>query len=207
MALAQCVVDRVAAWWPLLGAAALLLAVEWLLARPRMRRTGLRVPGIASIGTLLRHGRPFGGGRFLPGGRGQILLDVGMLDRADVDALAILEHERGHADRDLPAPRYYRMALVAAFLAGLALAVGNPELLSPGATLMWASFVIAGLHFMRNEAAASEYALRELSTRDWPRPIWRDAVTRLAAALARYLSGWTSAAAGIAVVVAALGCR
>jgi hypothetical protein len=216
-----CLLARVEAWWPLLVAAAVLLGLRvwWFL--PRMSRVGSDVPGVVSIEALLRHGRyrgvmvrpepagPFGGGRYVPWlrPRGEIRLDESMLGRRDVDALAILEHERGHAERDLPAPRLYRMLLVATFLAGLALGLGNPQLAPAGTTLMWAAFVVAALHFLRNEAAATEYALRELWTHAWPGPLWREAIGRLGASLGAYVAEAAVAAALVAVVGSALLCR
>jgi hypothetical protein len=218
---AGCLLDRLWSWLPLFGAAGLLLLARATLVRSRLRRVGPPAPRVASLGALLRRGRyrgvpvreeppgPYRGGRFLPAlrRRGEIRLDDGMLKRRDVDALAILEHERGHAERDLPAPRPYRLGLVGLFLAGLAVGLGNPGLAGAGTALMWLCFGVAGLHFLRNEATASEYALRELWTRDWPRPLWRAAVGRLAAAYAGYLAEWALAAAAIALVTAALGCR
>ena len=216
-----CLTARLEAWLPLLGAAGLLLALRVLVFLPRMRRVGSVVPDVPSIQGLLRHGRyrgvtvgaeppgPFGGGRFVPGlrPRGEIRLDEAMLGRRDVDALAILEHERGHAERDLPAPRVYRRLLVATFLAGLALALGNPALAPAGTTLMWVGFAVAALHFLRNEAAATEYALRELWTRAWPTQLWREAIGRLVASLGAYLAETAVAAALIAVLGSALVCR
>jgi hypothetical protein len=218
---AGCLFDRLLVWLPLLAAAGALQVARIALLRPRLGRVGPPAPGVASLGSLLRHGRyrevpvreeppgPFGGGRFLPGARrrGEIRLDQGMLERRDVDALAILEHERGHAERDLPAPRPYRLGLVGLCLAGLALGLGNRDLAGVGAWLMWLGFGLAGLHFLRNEAAASEYALRELWTRDWPRPLWRAAIGRLAAAYGVYLADWALVAAAIALVTAVLACR
>jgi hypothetical protein len=216
-----CLVAQLESWLPLLGAAAALLALRVGLFVPRMHRVGSPVPGVASVEGLLRHGRyrgvtvraeppgPFGGGRFVPGlrPRGEIRLDESLLGRRDVDALAILEHERGHAERDLPAPRPYRMLLVATFLAGLALALGNPLLAPAGTTLMWLAFVVAALHFLRNEGAATEYALRELWTHGWPRPLWREAVGRLVASLGAYVAEAASAAALVALAGSAMLCR
>jgi hypothetical protein len=216
-----CLGPRLLAWLPLLTAATLLLALRLAVFAPRMRRAGAPVPGLATLGALLRHGRyrgvpvreeppgPSGGGRFLPGlrPRGEIRLDLGMLARADVDALAILEHERGHAERDLPAPRLYRRLLVAIFLAGLATALGNPALAGPGTALMWLAFLVTALHLLRNEAAATEYALRQLWTRTWPSPLWRQATTRLAAALGTYLAEAAIAAAVVALLSSLLLCR
>ncbi|HEY3078536.1 MAG TPA: hypothetical protein VGM69_01380 [Chloroflexota bacterium] len=216
-----CLFDRLLAWLPLLAAAGVLQLAKLALLRPRLGRVGPPAPGVASLGALLRHGRyrdvpvseeppgPFGGGRFLPGARrrGEIRLDEGMLERRDVDALAILEHERGHAERDLPAPRPYRLGLVGLMLAGLALGLGNRGLAGAGTALTWLGFGLAGLHVLRNEAAASEYALRELWTRDWPRPLWRAATGRLAAAYGTYLADWALAAAALALLTAGLACR
>jgi hypothetical protein len=216
-----CLTARLEAWWPLLGAAVVLLLLRVVVFLPRMQRVGSPVPWMPSIESLLRHGRyrgvmvgpeppgPFGGGRYVPWlrARGEIRLDESLLGRRDVDALAILEHERGHAERDLPAPRLYRMLLVATFLAGLALALGNPMLAPAGTTLMWAAFVVAGLHFLRNEAAATEYALRELWTHGWPRALWREAIGRLGASLGAYVAEAAVAAALIALVGSALLCR
>jgi hypothetical protein len=218
---AGCLFDRLLIWLPLLTGALALQIAKLTLLRPRLGRVGPAVPGIASLGALLRYGRyrdvpvreeppgPFGGGRFLrgPRRRGEIRLDEGMLTRRDVDALAILEHERGHAERDLPAPRPYRLGLVGLLLAGLAMGLGNPGLAGVGSALMWLGFGLAGLHFLRNEAAASEYALRELWTRDWPRPLWRAAIGRLGAAYGAYLADWALAAAALAVVTSGLVCR
>src|SRR5207237_10456160 len=123
--IAGCVEGGLLGWAPLLGAAALLLVLRVAVFAPRLRRWGGEVPGVAGLRSLLRHGRyrgvtvreeaygaagddvgPFGGGRFLPwGSRGEIRLARSLLDRADADALVVLEHERGHAERDLPAPR------------------------------------------------------------------------------------------------------
>ncbi|HEV8638336.1 MAG TPA: hypothetical protein VG370_29330 [Chloroflexota bacterium] len=216
-----CLFDRLGAWLPLFAAAGVLQLTKLALLRPRLGRVGPPAPDVASLGELLHHGRyrgipvraeppgPFGGGRFLPGlrRRGEIRLEEGMLKRNDVDALAILEHERGHAERDLPAPRPYRLGLVGLCLAGLALGLENRELAGAGTALMWLGFGLAGLHFLRNEAAASEYALRELWTRGWARPLWRAAIGRLAAAYGAYLADWAAAAAAVALVTAALGCR
>jgi hypothetical protein len=216
-----CLLARLEGWWLLGGAAALLLGLRVWLFVPRMGRIGSPVPGVPSIEALLRHGRyrgvmvrpeppgPFGGGRYVPWlrQRGEIRLDESLLGRRDVDALAILEHERGHAERDLPAPRIYRMLLVATFLAGLALALGNPLLAPAGTTLMWVAFVAAVLHFLRNEAAATEYALRELWTHAWPAPLWREAVGRLGASLGAYVAEAAAAAALVALVGSALLCR
>ena len=218
---AGCLAARLEAWLVLLGAAALLLALRVAGFAPRMRRVGSPVPGVASIEGLLRHGRyrgvmvraeppgPFGGGRYVPWlrQRGEIRLDEELLGRRDVDALAILEHERGHAERDVAAPRLYRRLLVATFLAGLALALGNPALAPAGTALMWAAFAVATLHFLRNEAAATEYALRELWTHGWPGPLWREAIGRLGASLGAYVAEAAVAAALIALVGSALLCR
>jgi hypothetical protein len=217
----SCWLARLESWLPLLLTSAVLLVVRVGVFAPRMRVVGSAVPEMGSIGELLRHGRyrgvlvraappgPFGGGRFVPGirPRGEIWLDDALLERRDVDALAILEHERGHAERNLAAPRLYRMFLVATFLAGLALALGNPLLAPAGNTLMWTAFVVATLHFLRNEAAATEYALRELWTRAWPRPLWHAAIGRLVASLGAYVAEAAVAAALIALGTSALLCR
>ena len=86
-----------------------------------------------------------------------------------------------------------RHGVAASLLAGLALGLGNRQLAGAGTALMWLGFGLAGLHFLRNEAAATEHALRELWTRDWPRPLWRAAPGRLAAAFGVYLAGWARA--------------
>lgn len=201
---------------PLVGAAGLALLLRWALCAPRLARRGPIVPDGVRLASRLDRGAfrgvpvreepagPYGGGRFHPRS-GEIRLAEGMLARDDVDALAILEHERGHAARDIPAPRAYRVAMVGLFLAGLAAAILDPG--GVGTTAMAVAFGVVALHILRNEAAASEYALRQLAGRGWPSAPWRAAISRLAAAFGVYLAEWIAYAAIVTVAIDVLGCR
>jgi hypothetical protein len=53
---------------------------------------------------------------------------------------------------------------------------------------MVALYAIAALHHLRNEGAASVYALRLAG--EWPPGPWREARDRLTVALAGYLCDW-----------------
>lgn len=200
-------------------AAALLLA-RLAVFSPRLRRVGDHAPGIVDIGTLVRRGRyrgirvhtgllgRSGGGGFLRGrGRGEIWLRSDLFQRSDVDALAILEHERGHAERDLPIPRYARRAIGALIVAGLGTALFRRDLASPATVVALTAYGLSALALLRDEVAASEYALRELWTRDLPSPVWRQALTRLGAALGIYLADAAFGAAAMAAIASALVCR
>jgi hypothetical protein len=213
--LAACGLAWLAPWAPLVAAAVGLVALRPLVLARRLRRVGSPAPGVASLAALLADGRyrgvpvreepagPHGGGRWVPG-RGEIRLAEGMLARRDVDALIVLEHERGHAAGDLPAPRAYRVGLVAAFLAALALGL-NRRLDPNAATLvMAAAWAVATLHVLRNEWAATAYALR--LARDWPSELRREARGRLFAAYGVYLAEWALLGLGVLLLAAVVHC-
>ena len=204
---------------PLPVIAMILQIVRFTYFQRRLRQIGSIVPNLESIEALLQRGcylgvpvieestDRFGGGRFVSRGhRGEIRLGTGMLARRDVDALIILEHELGHAEGDIPTPRLYRMALLGLFLGGLALVIGRSSLVNVGVLAIWIAFCIAALHTLRNEAAASEFALRRI----WPSTrapgLQRQAVTRLGAAFGLYLADWTAAATGLVLVLGLLRC-
>ena len=214
--LASCGIAWLEPWLPLVALAAALVVLRPLVLSPRLRRVGSPAPDVVSLAALLADGRyrgvpvreepagPYGGGRWVAGW-GEIRLARGMLARRDVDALMILEHERGHAAVDLPAPRAYRLVLVGAFL--LALALGLNGRLEPRAStsLMLATYLVAALHVMRNEWAASSYALR--LARGWPAPLRREAFARLGAAYGVYVAEWALLGLGVLVLAAVVYCR
>ncbi len=204
---------------PLPLIAMILLVARCTYFQRRLQTVGSTVPHLESIGALLQHGcylgvpvieestDRFGGGRFVrQGHRGEIRLGTGMLARRDVDALIILEHELGHAESDVPTPRLYRMALLSLFFGGLALVIGRSSLANAGALGMWIAFCVAALHTLRNEAAASEFALRRI----WPSTracdLQRQAVTRLGASFGLYVADWSAAATGLVLALGLLRC-
>ncbi|HZQ98880.1 MAG TPA: hypothetical protein VFC93_08705 [Chloroflexota bacterium] len=214
--LASCAASWLAPWLPLIAVAAALVVLRPLVLAPRLRRVGPPAPGVESLAALLADGRyrgvpvreepagPYGGGRWLPG-RGEIRLARGMLARRDVDAVMILEHERGHAAGDLPAPRAYRVGLVAAFLAALALGLNGRLDPHAAAAVMGAAYAIAALHVLRNEWAASVYALR--LARAWPPALRRAALARLATAYGVYLAEWAPLGLVVLALAALVSCR
>jgi hypothetical protein len=150
----------------------------------------------------------FGGGRYVRWDDGaEIRLGPRMLERADVDALVILEHERGHAARDLAAPRLYRLAVLGTFAFGLAIALGQASLVELGTLLMWAAYALALSHVLRDEAAASGYALDKIGQRQWPFSLRSEALVRLGVGLGIYLADWTAIAVVVALLTGALSCR
>ena len=214
--LVSCGLGWLAPWTPLIALAVGLIVLRRLLLAPRLQRIGSPAPAIVSLGALLVDGRyrgvsvreepagPYRGGRWVAG-RGEVRLEAGMLDRNDVDALMILEHERGHAAGDLPAPRAYRLALVAAFLLALALGLNGRLDPGPAALAMGAAYVVASLHALRNEWAASSYALRLV--RGWPSPLRRQARARLAAAYGGHVAEWAAMGLAVLVMAAVVYCR
>lgn len=204
---------------PLPLIALILQILKFAYFQRRLGQIGSAVPDLESVGALLRNGSylgvpvveeatdRFGGGRFVSSGhRGEIRLGTGMLARRDVDALIILEHELGHAEGDIPTPRLYRMALLALFLGGLALVIGRSTLANYGVLAMWIAFCIAALHTLRNEAAASEFALRRIWPSTRARDLQRQAVTRLGASFGLYLADWTATATGLFLFLGLLRC-
>jgi hypothetical protein len=199
----------------LLGLVAGLILLRWIVLAPRLRRVGSPTPGVDSLATLLQAGcydgvpvaeEPsdlYGGGRYLPS-RGEIRLAGGMLARNDVDALMILAHERGHAAGDLPAPRPYRLTLLAAFLIAFALGWNGRLAPSLAAPVMAASYALAAAHVLRNEWAASRYAWRLAAS--WSAGLRREAFERLGAAFGIYLCEWGLFGLGTVVAVALLSC-
>lgn len=199
-----------------------LLAVGWvvlgrLVWGPMARRkAGPDVPGLASLRALLEDGRyrgvpvreeppgPYGGGRWVPG-VGEIRLASGMLARHDVDALMILGHERTHADRDWPAPRWYRLALVAAFLVALALGLNGRIDVALAQTAMAAAYLIVAGHALRNELVASFGAFG--LTRGWPNGLTRAAVLRLLVGLFIHLGDWALVGLIVLGAMALVACR
>jgi hypothetical protein len=214
--LAGCGASWLAPWLPLIAAAVVLIALRPLVLAPLLRRVGAPAPGVESLAALLADGRyrgipvreepagPYGGGRWVPG-RGEIRLAQGMLARRDVDALMILAHERGHAAGDLPAPRAYRVGLVAAFLAALALGLNGRLDPRTAAAVMAAAYAAAAVPGLRTEWAASAYALR--LARGWPPALRRAALTRLAAAFGVYLAEWAPLGLGVLALAALVSCR
>ncbi len=208
-------------WSPLLALTVALVALRQLVLRPRLGHVGSPVPGLASLRALLDgegrfRGVPvreeeddrFGGGRYVRWDDGaEIRLGPRMLDRADVDALMILEHERGHAARDLAAPRHYRLAVLGTFAFGLAIALGQASLVEVGTLLMWLAYALALSHLLRDEAAASAYALDQVGQRQWPFSLWSEALLRLAVGLGIYLADWAALAVVVALLTGALSCR
>jgi len=211
--LAGCGVGWLAPWAPVVVVALALVLARPVVLAPRLRRVGSPAPGVASLAALLTDGRyrgvpvreepagPYGGGRWV---RGEIRLAEGMLVRRDVDALMILEHERGHAAGDLPAPRSYRVGLVAAFLVALALGLNRRLDADAVGLVMGAAWLVAALHVLRNEWAASAYALR--LARSWPAALRREARARLAAAYGVYLAEWALLGLGVLLLAALVHC-
>jgi hypothetical protein len=209
------------AWTPLLALTVALLALRQLILRPRLARVGSSVPGLTSLRALLDdegrfRGVPvreeaddrFGGGRYVRwDGGAEIRLAERMLDRADVDALVILEHERGHAARDLAAPRLYRLAVPGTFLFGLAIGLGQPGLVEIGTLLMWLAYALALAHVLRDEAAASAYALDQVGARGWPSTLQLEALARLAIGFGIYLADWAAIAVAVALLGGVVSCR
>lgn len=215
-----CLGEQASAWTPLFALAAVLLLARLTVFDPRLRLTGGSVPGLVDVRSLVRndryrgvrvHAGPVdrtGGGGFLRGrGRGEIWLRSDLFGRSDIDALAILEHERGHAERDLPIPRYARRAIGALIVAGLGTALVRRDLASPATVVALTAYGLSALALLRDEVAASEYALRELWTRDLPSTIWRQALTRLGGALGIYIADAAIGAAALAAIASALVCR
>jgi hypothetical protein len=217
----DCLAGGLAAWWPLLVAVGLLQVLRALVLRPRLARIGSPVPGLASLRVLLDadgqlRGVPvreeldgrYGGGRFVRWSDGaEIRLIAGTLDRADVDALVVLEHERGHAEGDLPMPRAYRMAVLGAFLLGLAIALGQPRLVEFGTLLMWAAYAFAFGHVLRDEGAASTYALDQLDRWKPPFGLWLEGLLRLGVGFGLHLADWGAIAVGVLLLTEVAGCR
>jgi len=217
---AGCLVTDGLIWLPLFVGTAILLLGRFTLFRLRLAGRGPPIPGLPSIKSLLHHGRYRGipvrfvegldhdGGAFRrTGGRGAILLRADLAERADIDALAILEHELGHAERDLPAPRILRRAIGALFVAGLGVAALEPSYARVGALAMQIAVAIAALRLLRDEGAATEYALRALWARDLPRRAWRAAISRLAAAFGTYCADVALVAAAVGALTVVLECR
>jgi hypothetical protein len=219
--LSACLGAWLGPWSPLLALTVALVALRQLVLRPRLGHVGSPVPGLASLRALLDgegrfRGVPvreeaddkFGGGRYVRWDDGaEIRLGPRMLDRADVDALVILEHERGHAARDLAAPRLYRLAVLGTFAFGLAIALGQPGLVEVGALLMWLAYALALGHLLRDEAAASAYALDQVGQREWPSSLRWEALVRLGVGLGIYLADWAAIAVVVALLTGVLGCR
>jgi hypothetical protein len=219
--LIACLEAWLGAWSPLLALTVALVALRQLVLRPRLGHVGSPVPGLASLRALLdEEGRfrgvpvreeaddRFGGGRYVRWDDGaEIRLGPRMLDRADVDALVILEHERGHAARDLAAPRLYRLAVLGTFAFGLAIALGQPGVAAIGTPLMWVAYALALSHLLRDEAAASAYALDQVGQREWPFSLWWEALVRLGVGLGIYLADWAMIAVVVALLTGVLSCR
>lgn len=206
-------------WWPL---ALVALVALRQLCRLRLRRVGPPVPGLASLRALLDDDGayrgvavreeppgPFGGGRVLrrDGAPAEIRLEAGMLERRDVEALAVLAHERAHLARDLPFPPGYRRAVLAAAAVGLAAALGQPRWAEIGTLLAWVAFAVACAHVLHDELAASEAAMAEIVDRGLPVRLWLAALVRLGAAFAVYLAEWGLIAAALYLVTAVARCR
>ena len=219
--MAACLGAFLGPWAPLLALAVALVPLRQLVLRPWLGRVGSPVPGLASLRALLDgqgrfRGVPvreeaddrFGGGRYVRWDEGaEIRLGPRMLDRADVDALAILEHERGHAARDLAAPRLYRLAVLGTFAFGLAIALGQASLAGIGTLLMWAAYALALAHVLRDEAAASAYALDRVGERGWPFGLWSEGLLRLGVGFGIYLADWAAIAVVVALLTGVARCR
>lgn len=215
MGLAACGLVWLGTAWPALLPLAGLYLLRPLLFARRLAQTGPPAPGLTSLAALLEEGRyrgvpvreepagGYGGGRWVPGA-GEIRLAEGMLARRDVDALMILAHERVHAERDWPAPRWYRIGLVAVFLAALALGLNDRLPFGDAAGVMAATYLVALGHVLRNEWVASAGALRLAD--GWPAEARRAARARLAAAFGAYLADWSGLAILMVVLIALMGC-
>ena len=219
--MSACLAAWLGPWSPLLALTVALVVLRQLVLRPRLAHVGSPVPGLASLRALLDdqgrfRGVPvreeaddrFGGGRYVRWDEGaEIRLGPRMLDRADVDALVILEHERGHAARDLAAPRLYRLGVLGTFAFGLAIALGQASLVEIGTLLMWAAYALALSHELRDEAAASAYALERVGERSWPLGLWWEGLVRLGVGFGIYLADWAAIAVVVALLTGALSCR
>jgi hypothetical protein len=216
-----CLAAWLGPWSPLLALTVALIALRQLALRPRLGHVGSPVPGLVSLRALLDaeggfRGVPvredaddrFGGGRFVRWDEGaEIRLAPRMLDRADVDALVILEHERGHAARDLASPRLYRLGVLGTFAFGLAIALGQASLVEIGRLMMWTAYALALSHVLRDEAAASGYALDRIGERGWPSALWWEALVRLAVGFGIYLADWATIAVVVALLTGLVSCR
>jgi hypothetical protein len=211
-----CALAWLAGWWPVVGVAVGLVLYGRVVCARRLGRVGPVAPSGQTLAELLHEGRyegvvvreepagPYGGGRWVPG-VGEIRLSQGMLARRDVDALMILAHERTHAARDWPAPRWYRLGLVLLFLVALALGLnGRVDGWSAGLVMVGA-YLVPLVHVLRNEWVASAGALR--LTRGWPAGARAAARARLVAAYGVYLGDWALVGLVVLVGLAVLSCR
>jgi hypothetical protein len=193
-----------------------LVALRPLVWSRRLAAVGPDVPGLASLAALLEDGRyrgvpvreepagAYGGGRWVPGA-GEIRLAEGMMARRDVDAVMIVAHERTHAERDWPAPRWYRAGLVGLFLVALALGWNGRLPIGFAVAAMVGAYLVALGHVLRNEWVASAGALR--LAQEWPAEARRAARSRLAAAYGVYLAEWAGLALVVLAAVGVLSCR
>ena len=210
-----CGVALLAVWWPWLLVAVGFVLHGQVVCAPQLGRLGPVAPGGRSLAELLDDGRyqgvpvreepagPYGGGRYVPAA-GEIRLAEGMLARRDVDALMILAHERTHAARDWPAPRWYRVGLVVVFLVALALGLNGRIDAGLARAVMVGAYLVPVLHVMRNEVVASAGAMAR--TAGWPRPARLAAFRRLGAAFGVYVGEWALVGLVVLAGLAVLSC-
>jgi hypothetical protein len=93
------------------------------------------------------------------------------------------------------------------FLFGLAIALGQPALVEIGTLLMWLAYALALAHVLRDEAAASAYALDQVGAQGWPPALRAEALARLAIGFGVYLADWAAIAVAVALVSGVVTCR